>query len=360
MRGFDDVMVTARHPGRLHRSVSAAQIQHSWNFLCGRAASPWLAPSEPHPPQLTTVAWEKQPARSTSEIINKNLSDFWTTFNPDLDVPTPDDIYPDDLCELDELRWRSAPWGQDDWEADDPAEDEPSQDEEQDQDTASETSDVTELSTDEIMSGIPLKLKLLPGKLHLLNPKVHKLPVSSVYEEAKVTTATPIKLRNREGEWYFKTLSQGIHLPRPKDAPAIFRKTKPSPLMDTIINKWVDNGLLVPNPNLKFAQPMFLVPKPDNKVRPIIDYSEWTPFIISPKFSLLTAGAAIREIPLGNVMIKLDLKSGFHQIPLATSSFNHNGISYRRTKYSLTRLWDMLWPPFYFNGSPRLYWTRFS
>lgn len=108
--------------------------------------------------------------------------------------------------------------------------------------------------------------------------------------------------------------------------------------MDTVIDKWVENSLLIPNPKLKFAQPMFLVPKPDNKVRPIIDYSEWTPFIIAPKFSLLTAGAAIREIPLGNVMIKLDLKAGIHQLPLAASSHNHNGISYKGTKYSLTRL----------------------
>lgn len=87
--------------------------------------------------------------------------------------------------------------------------------------------------------------------------------------------------------------------------------------MDTVIEKWVHNGLLVPNPNLKYAQPMFLVPKPDNQVRPVIDYSEWTPFIVAPKFSLLTAGAAIRKIPLGNLMIKLDLKAGFHQLPLA-------------------------------------------
>lgn len=71
------------------------------------------------------------------------------------------------------------------------------------------------------MSGIPLKLKLLPGKLHLLNLKVHRLPRDSTYNEAKVATATPIKLRSREGDWYFNTLRNGIHLPRPKDAPAL-------------------------------------------------------------------------------------------------------------------------------------------
>lgn len=239
-------MVTARHPGRLRRSVSAAHVQHSWDYLCGRAPSPWLAPLDLEPPAATTVAWEKEPAQSSSDIVQKNPSNFWTTFNPELDVPTPDDIYPDDLLVLDELRWRSAPWGQDDWEADDPVEDDPSDDEEQDQDqdNRSEASDVSEHSTEDFMSGIPLKLKLLPGKIHLLHPKVHRLPVDSTYDESRVNTATPIQLRSGDGKWYFKTLSEGIHLPRPKDAPATFRKTKPSPLMDTVIARWIDNGLL--------------------------------------------------------------------------------------------------------------------
>lgn len=207
----------------------------------------------------------------------------------------------------------------DDWETpDDDPDDEPSEDDpEDDQDTASQASDVSATSGDNIMSGIPLKLKLLPGKIHLLNPKVHRLPQDSIYNESKVSTVTPLRLRSKDGEWYFKTLRDGIHLPRPRDAPPLFRKTKPSPLMDTVIDKWLKNGLLIPNPSLKYAQPMFLVPKPDDQVRPIIDYSEWTPYIVAPKFSLLTAGAAIRKIPLGNVMIKLDLKAGFHQLPLA-------------------------------------------
>lgn len=114
-----------------------------------------------------------------------------------------------------------------------------------------------------------VSLNLLPD-----NRKVHRLPPGSSYDEAKVPMAFPINLRNKEGMWYHKTLSEGVHLPRPKDAPKIFRKTKPSALMDTVVNTWIDNGLLVENPSLKFAQPMFLVPKPDNKVRPIIDYSE--------------------------------------------------------------------------------------
>lgn len=185
-------MVSAQHPGRLRRSVTAAQVEHSWNFLCGRASSPWITPVNQPAPQPSTVAWEKQPGTSTADIINNNLSDFWTSFNPDLDLPTPDVIFPDDNVGLDEMRWRSAPWGQDDWdntedESDDTtAEDTPDDDD----DTASHASDNWTASVnDNLMSGIPLKLKLLPGKIHLLNPKVHRLPKDSTYGETKVSTA---------------------------------------------------------------------------------------------------------------------------------------------------------------------------
>lgn len=266
-------IVSARHPGRLRRSVTAAQVEQSWNFLCGRVNSPWITPLNQPAPKPSTVAWEKQPAASTSEIINTNLSSFWTSFNPDLDLPTPDDIFPDDDVGLDELRWRSAPWGQDNWEdTEEDSDDTPTEDEHDgDNDTVSQASNISAASTeDNLMSGIPLKLKILPGKIHLLNPKVHRLPKDSVYSETKVSTATLIRLRSPEGEWYYNTLRNGIHLPRPKDAPPLFRNTKPSQLMDTVVDKWLENGLLVPNPQLKYAQPMCLVPKPDSQVRPII------------------------------------------------------------------------------------------
>lgn len=206
-----------------------------------------------------------------------------------------------------------------------------------DSDTAS-TPSLADDETPDDTSGVPIRLKLLPGQLHLLQPRVHKIDTNSVYSDIKVNTARPIKLDSPDGDWYFSTLRDGAHLPRPFNAPKICKVTKPSKLMDSVVQTWLENGLLVPNPNLKYAQVIFLEPKPDNKIRPIIDYSPWTKFIIAPHFSLLTAGAAIRKIPLGNLMIKVDLTSGFHQIPLAKSSYKHNGISYTSTKYSLTRL----------------------
>lgn len=36
--------------------------------------------------------------------------------------------------------------------------------------------------------------------------------------------------------------------------PKIFKVTKPSKLIDFVVHTWVSNGLLVPNPNFKYAQ----------------------------------------------------------------------------------------------------------
>lgn len=113
-------MVSVRHPGRPRRSVTATALTQSWDFLCHRTTTPWSTPADLPAPCPHAVAWEKDPAPSSSAIMQKNLSDFWTSFNPDLDLPTPDDIFPDDGDGLDVLRWRSAPWGTDVWDEDEP------------------------------------------------------------------------------------------------------------------------------------------------------------------------------------------------------------------------------------------------
>lgn len=84
--------------------------------------------------------------------------------------------------------------------------------------------------------------------------------------------------------------------------------------------------------------PMFLVPKPNNEARLIIDYSSCPEYIVTPRFSLRTAGEALRIIPGNSLIIKIDLKSGFHQLPLHPEFLNHNGMCYRGEKLSLTRL----------------------
>lgn len=105
--------------------------------------------------------------------------------------------------------------------------------------------------------------------------------------------------------------------------------------MDRVVAAWKGAGLLVPFPRFKHAMPMFAVPKPDWGIRPIIDYSPWTMYIKTPRFSLLTAGKALRQIPLGSFLIKVDLKSCFHQLKVNPAHYPFNGIFYGAKNWPL-------------------------
>lgn len=78
-----------------------------------------------------------------------------------------------------------------------------------------------------------------------------------------------------------------------------------------VVAAWNEAGLLVPNPNLKFARLMFLVAKPNNEVQLIIDDSGWTQYIIIPRFPLKSASGEALPIPVNSLTIKIDTKSGF-------------------------------------------------
>lgn len=108
--------------------------------------------------------------------------------------------------------------------------------------------------------------------------------------------------------------------------------------MDRVINQWCNDGLLIKFPNLCNAFPIFLIPKADGQIRPIIDFSNWTPYIVTPKFSLLSAAKVVRDIPPNVNMIKIDLRCGFHQLPTNPRHYRFNGKYYNGTKYALTRL----------------------
>lgn len=81
--------------------------------------------------------------------------------------------------------------------------------------------------------------------------------------------------------------------------------------MYRVIQRWTEDGLLLPFQQLCNAFQVFIILKADGGIRPIVDYSLWTPYIVTPRFSLLSAARAVRDIPQGSKLVKIDLKSGF-------------------------------------------------
>lgn len=156
------------------------------------------------------------------------------------------------------------------------------------------------------ISGAPLPVRL-NARVHLLEPSRHTVADDADIGDVFVRLPPPLRLRGLDGDWYVRTLKFGIRLPRPAGAPLVFKATRSSVVMVRAIASWRAAELLVPNPDLKFTMAMFLVPKADGGVRPIIDYSPWTEFIVTPKFSLKSAVTAVREIPPDALMVKIDL-----------------------------------------------------
>lgn len=192
------------------------------------------------------------------------------------DLPDEDDppVNLDDLWA--DIRLRTAPWGTDKWETTissiDTLQDDPP--------ASSDEGDTTSIDTQPSlssggasMSGAPLHVRVQPGLVHLITPHVHRIGADAIVTDPVVDTPFALRLRGCDSDWYERTVKFGIRLPRPVNAPAVFRVTRPSVVMDRVVTAWKTSGLLVPNPNLKFAMPMFLVPKPNGEVRPIIDYS---------------------------------------------------------------------------------------
>jgi hypothetical protein len=83
----------------------------------------------------------------------------------------------------------------------------------------------------------------------------------------------------------------------------------------------------IPRPQrVTAAYRCFLVPKADRSARFVIDLSPLTTLYRVPKITLYSAARVLTTIHLFDQMIKLDLSSGFFQIPLAPQHRRFYGV----------------------------------
>lgn len=117
--------VKGRHPGRFKKWLSDVVVPQTFDFLCGRANAPSslfgildAAPVATPPPTQPTEQPPPTPAfpgavPAASNLIQRNLTEFWTNSQPDLPYIDDPPIVIDDLW--DEIRQRTAPWDTDVW-----------------------------------------------------------------------------------------------------------------------------------------------------------------------------------------------------------------------------------------------------
>nr|CAD7403541.1 unnamed protein product [Timema poppensis] len=156
-----------------------------------------------------------------------------------------------------------------------------------------------------------------------------------VYRIAQVQPLRPIVWNNATRFWI---LQGGVDLPRPPEAPVMFQRTKNSPKIVEVIEDWVLKGWLCPDDNERHMFPLYLIPKVNGTIRIIQDISPCTAYFETPRFSLLTAGRALQDIPTGYWLRKLDLVYGFYHMELNQESSRTIGVYFRGQKYAVTRL----------------------
>jgi hypothetical protein len=171
------------------------------------------------------------------------------------------------------LRYRSAPW-------DDILDDELS---EQDTVDASDEDEVASVTSNE-----SLQVQSPTGNI------IGRPPPPTHYKSLAVQPAQPrIGLLDQVAQGI---LAQGVHLPPPANAPAVFHTTQVSQLMDRVITDLLQQRILQ-HSGIVNAFRLFLIAKADGATRPILDLSPWTPYYHTPPMRLYSAAEVLVAIP---------------------------------------------------------------
>jgi hypothetical protein len=76
----------------------------------------------------------------------------------------------------------------------------------------------------------------------------------------------------------------------------------------------------------------------DQSARPVYDLSPWTPFYKTPPLLLYSAAEILQTIPRNARLIKIDLRSGFFQLPVHSCFWKYYGVYYKGQRWAWTRL----------------------
>lgn len=108
------------------------------------------------------------------------------------------------------------------------------------------------------------------------------------------------------------------------------------------IQELLDNGIIRPSRS-PYNWPVWIVPKkPDasseKKFRMVVDYRKLNKATIADKYPNPEINEVLGQLGNNKLFAVLDLKSGFHQIPLKTSDIPKTNFSVNNGKYEFTRL----------------------
>ena len=151
----------------------------------------------------------------------------------------------------------------------------------------------------------------------------HKLPLYK-----RLGQSLPLWVLIKADEWVIQVVSQG-YMPMFKSPPPLTWEpmwfTVSPELAPSLVSE-IEGMLkkeaieIVTNQRSRgFYSRMFIVPKKNGKLRPIIDLSPLNEYIAVPKFKMLTTRLLSCVLPQGHWAASLDLKDAYFHIPMSRS-----------------------------------------
>lgn len=174
-----------------------------------------------------------------------------------------------------------------------------------------------------------------------LNKLVQKYPHLFAQPNSKLTYTTNVKAEIRTSS----------------DTPVYSKFYQyPMSLKDEVqrqIKELLNDGIIRPSRS-PYNSPVWIVPKKldasgEKKYRMVIDYRKLNKVTIADKYPIPEINEVLAQLGDNKVFSVLDLKSGFHQIPLKNSDIEKTAFSVNNGKYEFTRL------PFGLKNAPSIF-----
>lgn len=201
----------------------------------------------------------------------------------------------------------------------------------------------------------PLK-QLQLSAINNISSRLHHLPDEDIKAIRQIAYDYPTLFADPDRKLTFTTVVQAT-INTINDNP-VYCKTYPYPMslkpeIDRQIEELLRDGIIRPSRSA-YNAPVWIVPKKQNaegkpKYRMVIDYRKLNEVTKPDKYPMPEITDILANLGQNKYFSTLDLKSGFHQIPLKKADMEKTAFSVNNGKYEFTRL------PFGMRNAPAIF-----
>lgn len=215
----------------------------------------------------------------------------------------------------------------------------------------------TKINLMTIMDKVKVRIKQLEShSVNAININTDHMTKSQVESIENIVRKFPSLLSQPNEKLTYSTAVIG-EIRTNTDTP-VYSKFYPYPasLRDEVtkqVKELLDNNIVVPSRS-PYNSPVWIVPKKSNssgekQFRLVIDYRKLNSVTISDRYPIPEINEVLAQLGKSKYFSVLDLKSGFHQIPLKPSDREKTAFSINGGKYEFTRL------PFGLKNAPSIF-----